>query len=161
MDRATLIKELRLKLIFLDVDGVLNCHHTKERAPSGVIGIDPQKVLLLRQIVQETHACIVLTSSWQGASDRDFHYLCHSLDQYGLSISSMSGAYGNWHNRGQVIRAAVQTLKPSAWVVLDDDQFPDFKEYRIGSHLVQTSFYKNGLEPKHVKRAIKMLEGKA
>ena len=73
----------------------------------------------------------------------------------------MSGAYGNWHNRGQVIRTAVQTLKPSAWVVLDDDQFPDFKEYRIGSHLVQTSFYKNGLEQKHVKRAIKILEGKA
>ena len=73
----------------------------------------------------------------------------------------MSGAYGDWHNRGQVIRAAVETLKPSAWAVLDDDQFPDFKEYRIGSHLVQTSFYKNGLEPKHVKRAIKILEGKA
>ena len=161
MDRATLIKELRRKLIFLDVDGVLNCHHTKERAPSGVIGIDPQKVLLLRQIVQTASAPVILTSSWQNVSDRDFHYLCHSLDQYGLSISSMSGAYGNWHNRGQVIRTAVQTLKPSAWVVLDDDQFPDFKEYRIGSHLVQTSFYKNGLEQKHVKRAIKILEGKA
>lgn len=75
MDRATLIKESRLKLIFLDVDGVLNCHHTKDRAPSGVIGIDPQKVLLLRQIVQETHACIVLASSWQGASDRVYQSL--------------------------------------------------------------------------------------
>lgn len=150
-----------MKLIFLDVDGVLNCHHTKERAPSGVIGVDSQKVLLLRQIVQAAAAPIVLTSSWQGVSDRDFHYLCHCLGRHGLSLSSLSGSYGNWCNRGQVIRTAVQTLKPSAWVVLDDDQFPDFKQYRIGSHLVQTSFYKNGLEPKHVKRAIKILEGKA
>ena len=149
-----------MKLIFLDIDGVLNCHHTKERAPSGVIGIENEKVHLLNQIVEpEEDRHIILTSSWQGASDRDFNYMIDALYDSGVILSDLSMTYGNWHKRGQVIRKAVSVLRPSAWVVLDDDQFPDFKEYRIGSHLIQTSFYKNGLEPKHVKRAMKMLGG--
>lgn len=149
-----------MKLIFLDIDGVLNCRHTKERAPSGVIGIENEKVRLLKQIIEpEDDRHIILTSSWQGASELDFDYMTDTLYAGGVILSDLSLTYGNWHNRGHVIRRAVTILCPSAWVVLDDNQFPDFKEYRIGSHLIQTSFYKNGLEPKHVQRAMKMLGG--
>lgn len=52
------------KVIFLDVDGVLNCHSTKDKC-DGYIGIDDKKVSLLKEIVDTTGAIIILVSSWK------------------------------------------------------------------------------------------------
>ena len=57
-----------MKVIFLDIDGVLNNEYSKTRAPSGVIGIDGDKVKRLRKIVESTGAKLVLTSSWKTGS---------------------------------------------------------------------------------------------
>lgn len=52
------------KVIFLDVDGVLNCRSTKDKC-GGYIGIDDKKVSLLKEIVDATGAIIILVSSWK------------------------------------------------------------------------------------------------
>ena len=52
------------KVIFLDVDGFLNCHSTKDSC-GGYIGIDDKKVALLKEIVDATGAIIILVSSWK------------------------------------------------------------------------------------------------
>ena len=52
------------KVIFLDVDGVLNCHSTKDKC-GDYIGIDDKKVALLKEIVDATGAIIILVSSWK------------------------------------------------------------------------------------------------
>lgn len=51
-----------MKIIFLDVDGVLNCQNSKSNC-YGIMGIDDDKVSRLRKIVECTDAKIVLIST--------------------------------------------------------------------------------------------------
>ena len=53
-----------MKVLFLDIDGVVNCAKTVQRY-GGVIGIDPYMALLVGRIVEATGAKIVLSSSWR------------------------------------------------------------------------------------------------
>ena len=52
------------KIIFLDCDGVLNCKETIERH-EGYIGLDPVRVERFKQIVKQTEAGVVLSSTWR------------------------------------------------------------------------------------------------
>ena len=81
-----------MKVIFLDIDGVLNCQSSKSRC--GVyVGIDADKVARLREIVDETGAKIVLSSSWRTEwfKDEDFNtetgkYIDRKLKRERLAI---------------------------------------------------------------------------
>lgn len=53
-----------MKVLFLDIDGVVNCATTTQRH-RGVIGIDPYMALLVDRIVQATGCKIVLSSTWR------------------------------------------------------------------------------------------------
>ena len=53
-----------MKIIFLDIDGVLNCSTTKEHC-NLFRGIEDNKVALLKEIAIATNALIVLISSWK------------------------------------------------------------------------------------------------
>jgi len=59
------------KLIFLDVDGVLNSRitFTRARTTSGIIGIDPYLTILVDRILQATGAKVVLSSSWRHSDE--------------------------------------------------------------------------------------------
>ena len=156
-------KSIGTKVLFLDIDGVLNECLSQSRAPSGVIGIDDDKVQLLRQIIEATGAQIILTSSWRKSWSRhpllcrlDGEYLDSKLAQEGLCITGkVSDAI--W-DRGEGIREWLgghPTVK--TWVALDDDIFPDFEEKGIMPHLVQTNFYTGGLAQEHVNMCIAKL----
>lgn len=58
-----------MKIIFLDIDGVLNTSRTKELVCGGCLGIEPGKADLIKRIVKETGAKIVLTSTWRHHPD--------------------------------------------------------------------------------------------
>ena len=68
------------KVIFLDVDGVLNGKKTKARC-QGYIGIDSKKVKLLAKLVNETGAIIILSSSWKHYWDKNPEY-CDKFGTY-------------------------------------------------------------------------------
>ena len=53
-----------MKIVFLDIDGVLNCEGSRSRCV-GYRGIDDKKVENLAKIVKATGAEIVLTSTWK------------------------------------------------------------------------------------------------
>jgi len=66
-----------IKVIFLDVDGVLNSSHTQRRTMSGCIFVSSRQMKDLRHIVSVTDAKVVLTSDWRYERDdprynRDF-----------------------------------------------------------------------------------------
>lgn len=82
-----------MKVIFLDVDGVLNFTGTEARAPSGALGLASAPVKQLRNIIKATGAYIVLTSTWKGDWDfdeekctADGKYLVRKLKREGLHI---------------------------------------------------------------------------
>ena len=52
--------------VFLDVDGVLNCHLTRDRTPNGYVGLDESKIELLAAFVRETGAKVVLNAVAKG-----------------------------------------------------------------------------------------------
>lgn len=60
-----------MKVIFLDIDGVLNCAGTTDRWPknSGMLGIEPAKVKIFNNILRRTDARVVLSSTWRHDDD--------------------------------------------------------------------------------------------
>ena len=84
-----------MKLLFLDVDGVLNNATTKAGAPSGCTGIEDKLVKNLAKIIEQTQAKIILTSDWKieweefdFCCSEDAKYLNRKLKKYGLKILS-------------------------------------------------------------------------
>lgn len=151
-----------MKVIFLDIDGVVNCNSTKEMF-NGYIFVEDRKVEMIKQIVDATGAKIVLSSTWRyGWEDDDsccplypeFQALRDKFKSFGMEFISKTPMDPRGY-RGSEIHAWLQHWggEPvESFVILDDDN--DMKPY--GSKLVQTSWLK-GIEDKHVKRAIKML----
>lgn len=79
-----------IKVIFLDVDGEFTYSGYDNRDTAD---IDINKVLLLKEIVENTRAKIVLSSSWRGFIENGKHRrpkiyqtLVSILSEYGLSI---------------------------------------------------------------------------
>ena len=153
-----------MKIIILDIDGVLNCSESKSRCGS-FIGIDNKKVKLLSQIVYETGAKIVLSSSWRVGWDKnselcDSHgvYLNNKLRRSNLFILDRTKSLSC---RGEEIKQWIDSHNVEEWVVLDDEMFRDYKELGILEHLVKTTFYgeSGGLRDEHAKQAVKILKG--
>ncbi len=165
-----------MRIIFLDVDGVLNCLSTKETY-KGFIGIDPRLVeklaVLYKQSSAEEETNIVISSSWRIGQDRNgcempgsYAYLTRMLEAEGMSIFDDTprlkvGVKGR-SRRGREIAEWFyrnRNLDITGFVVLDDEFFDDFKKYGISAHLVRTSYApgNGGFQKKHVKQAMRIL----
>lgn len=152
-----------MKVIFLDVDGVLN--HIRCNELCGIcIGILDSKVKLLKQIVDETGALIVLSSTWRYHWTRpdemqleDSEYLNNKFQNQDLFIFDKTKDYVKGADRGGEIKEWLSRNKVSKWIVIDDEIFADFECLGIIEHLIKTDFYKSGLEQSHVDIAIKLL----
>lgn len=158
-----------MKLIFLDVDGVLNCLSTKARI-EGYIFVADEMIELLKQIVDATNAKIVLSSTWrrgwyckenvedptsQDLQDiRMFDALEAKIHQFGMRFLSYTEDFGP---RGLEIQKWLNDWKEvpvTSFVILDD--FDERELYPFGDRLVQTAFY-DGLTEELAEQAIEML----
>jgi hypothetical protein len=161
-----------MKLIFLDIDGVLNCAGTASRAPSGCIGIDDDKIKRLKEIVDATGAKVVLTSTWKTEwfktefkedLPKDGAYLEKKLKSNGIFLFDKTDE-PTWDKRGVGILSFVGKYKENveSFVILDDESF-DFVELGIDNRHVKTMFLPRtagelcGLQGIHVENAIKIL----
>ena len=94
-----------MKVIFLDVDGVLNNADTKDRSPSGYKGVSGEMIRNLREIVRKTGAQIILSSDWRLIRDdkvhgKDYRYLVRKLRFIGgLKLSGHTDDI-SWRYRG-------------------------------------------------------------
>lgn len=169
MNETSALNNNKVNIIFLDVDGVLNCNTTIDRC-DGYIGIEDQKVSYLKEIVEATKAKIVLVSSWKefwhrNPSNKLFqdnlaNYLDNKLAKQGLKIVDKTyDAYGPI-NRGEGVLDYLWLLKRrevevNNYVILDDLPF-DYLKTKLTKKLIKTN-PKKGLQPKHVKKAIEIL----
>ena len=160
------------RVIYLDVDGVLNNGSTKELSPDGWTGISPGKVKILRRILDATGAELVLTSTWREEWSPDYEkctddgkYLTDCLMAEGIRITDkiQTPSYP-W--RGYEISTHVKENGITSWIVLDDESF-DFARHDIfdvpahgcPARWIRTSIgYNGGLLEKHIVRAVQLFE---
>lgn len=146
--------------IFLDVDGVLNCSSTTELTPEGFTGVEDGKIALLAELVRETGAKVVLTSTWKDQDmwfrernpGSDLVYLLNKLAGHGVEIE----AYTKDGDRGRAVRKWLD-VHPGYVVIFDDQWVGSYADAGVARFLVQTTM-KDGLQPKHIRRAKQLLE---
>lgn len=144
-------------VIFLDIDGVLAIPGSGITW-HGLVGISDEMVERLRQIVLDTGARIVLSSTWKlgfmGKSlTRDAVYLKDKLAEHGLEIDDIVRELSD--ERGIEIQKYLRRHPEiTHFVIIDDDSF-DIEPY-FPQNFVHTATFK-GLSPENVCEAIRIL----
>ena len=164
-----------MKVIFLDIDGVLNSddffasnHDLVKQlykdneynldsvdflVKRQMMDIDFSKLDVLKSIINETDSKVVITSSWKKL--KIFPYVVNELISLGIPIIGYT--IDNGSDRGNGIKRYLMENKVDQYVILDDDIFDDYDQ-EIMNGLVKTSFYSGGLEEKHAKELIRRLK---
>ena len=160
------------KLIFLDIDGVLNpstnIWHRKQKGEptsSYYIKLPGDKLYRLKKIVKETGGEIIISSSWRIGFDRNLMEpspsiinLSNQLAKYDIFISGFTPLHYDRH-RGREINNYLMNFihkngyKPK-YIIIDDDIKDIVGQHR--GHIVHTNTVL-GLQDEHVRIAINLL----
>ena len=150
-----------MKIIFLDIDGVLVTRSYLEKLTAsgksivdgGMHVFDPKCVANLKRILDATGAKIVLSSSWKFLGPR-FHKMWKKRKLLGEVI----GFTPNRTNRGTEIEdwLSIEIPRPESFVIIDDD----INDMLVGQlpNIVKTEF-STGLTDEKTEDAIHILNG--
>lgn len=166
-----------MKVIFLDIDGVLNSeqsfidnHEYYLETGKHKADVCESMVKRLSLIVSHTNACVVMSSSWRGMhrsykvlnetpTMRHVIVLDKLLSKHNIKIIDYTKSLnGEGISRGCEVREWLSRHPDvTSFVILDDEMFSDWNELK--SNLVKTTFYgeRGGLQKKHKYEAIKIL----
>lgn len=156
-----------MKVIFLDIDGVLNTPSSESRCGED-IGIDDEKVEKLKIIVEKTKAEIVLISTWKKywrkeeklkpLQDYSANYLDEKLAKQGLKAvdKTKDKADGRYLSRGEGILEYVCRNNVENYIILDDCQF-DYDGCDLSDKLIKTN-QTEGLTDISVYKACEILQ---
>jgi HAD domain in Swiss Army Knife RNA repair proteins len=148
-----------LKIIFLDIDGVLNSKEYYKKVNMKIDNwdrFDPETVKLINALVQEFNARIVITSSWRfGAKDLLFKELKKS--------QLLKHLYKNWETpmiylgtRGEEIKQwMAKHPEVNGYVILDDRD--DILPEQL-AHFIKTDI-ETGFKQVHYEKARSILLG--
>ena len=119
------------KIVFLDVDGVLNTRTTVKWTPSDCTGIDDARVKILANAIEKCGGGeIILSSDWKNLDKDydDYKYLISKLAQCNLKVSGHTTDRAL--ERGKGIKEYLE-LHPEIeeYVILDDYTF-EFEHYK-------------------------------
>lgn len=173
-----------MKVIFLDIDGVLT--HT-DYLNWKTRHIDPERVRFLAGIVELTGAQIVLISTWKDGYDRqsgqkdDYYVVLENvLAEYDLEIYDITDNIPEEvleqipsvisldrldihckHGTGRTaeVEKWLMNHQVDGFVILDDENH-DWSDYGFDSHWIQTSWYEGGLQEKDVTEAVRILQNR-
>lgn len=156
------------KVIFLDVDGVLNSKRFAEYCTNNEglknwwsYGLLEQELLFnLYHIVKTFPDChIVLCSSWRISSHHK-ELLDRQLALYGMGVYGTTTANPKMGRGQQIMEWVYNHEDVDNFVVLDDDN--DIRDYppetEVSKHLVWVSFL-TGLTAENADEAIRILKG--
>jgi len=141
-----------MKVIFLDVDGVLNDNDRKKPK------VQEDKVKLLKEIAEKTEANLVLSSDWRywwDKPDEDFILLVEMLRKFGMELISKTPITRHGYRGAEIYQWMNEWRgeQVEKFVIIDDCD--DMKPYM--DRLVQT-LHNQGLAKIHVEKAIKLLD---
>jgi histidinol phosphatase-like enzyme len=154
-----------MKVIFLDIDGVLNSGNYVKNPnidfDDPAYQIDPEAVVRLNKITDATGAKIVVSSTWRNAfreHPTPVPALQECLQSYKITgeVIDMTVDKPNAirNRRGKEIQVWLDThySEIEKFVIIDDD----VDMGRLRSHQVKTLF-EDGLQDSHVERIIEIL----
>ena len=171
-----------MKVIFLDVDGVIR--HDLYKGTKEDHGIDPEKLKLLKEIIDKTEAKIVLSSTWRRGIDqtgkihnKESYYILekvlknHDIEIFSeiprpvnigdnpknsISLGELAKIETNDNDRARYIAMWLRLYpEVESFVILDD--FGGWGKYNLEEYVVKTSQYNGGLQKEHVEEAVNML----
>lgn len=163
---------IRRKLIFLDVDGVLNpttnLIKRKEKGEptvSHLIKLPGDKIYRLKKIVNATNAEIILSSSWRIGFNRATMTpspavinLDRQLTAYGINISDWTPLHYDRNRGNEILHYLTVFIKNNKYkpkyIIIDDD-IQDIIDLHRG-HIIHTNTML-GLQDEHVNIAINLL----
>lgn len=127
----------KIKVVFVDIDGVLNDYKTNEYTPDGYVGIDSDKVEMLSILCKELDLKIVLSSSWRKEivnKTIDGLYALSKFSEYNLDIygsTSFDGSISDAKRATQIKDWLDAHPEVEDYIILDDEQFNvSSKEYK-------------------------------
>lgn len=158
-----------MKVIFLDIDGVLNCRTTQDRI-EGYVGLCAERIARLNRITAaHPDAKIVISSTWRHAYHGDLRQL---LKERGVTteVIGQTPVKFSYVPRGGEIRMWLDDRRDDfpdeklEYVVLDDDTdgmrgYPPHSVDLRPRHVVTIWDDNGGLQDEHVEKAIAILNG--
>lgn len=151
-----------MKVLFLDFDGVLNGDaYVRRQGRCGVL-LDPEKLALLKRIIDATDTKIVLSTSWR----EHWSPMREECDEIGEEINRIFRRHGmeiydktpnKTMGREKNMRRWLEDHPRVTHYAALDDQFleADF----LKDHFVLTSNLRGGLDEEDVQKAISILGG--
>lgn len=159
-----------MKIIFLDIDGVLNCEQTfldriyktenneplsefyeMQKGQGYMLDIDEEKVQILGEITKITGAKVVLSSSWRadwkdGKDNLRFltsKALQYLFDKYSIDIIGITPYINNRisRRREDEIKEYLNHHKDIEYFCVIDDDTEDLQTLK--EFLIETNFYRN------------------
>lgn len=119
-----------MKVLFLDIDGVVNCATTIERF-RGCFGIDPSMASRVKNIIEATGCSVVLSSSWRYDDpfrDEVQERVCDLLD--------VTPKNNGLTSRGTEVKSWLEGHpEVTRYAILDDNN-----DFLVGQPLFQTSW---------------------
>ena len=164
-----------MKVIFLDIDGVLNSekyfidnhesiklfykdniynkNNVELLVKRQLMDIDCEKLFLLKEIIDETDAKVVIISTWKKLFI--FPQIVVKLNEIGIPVVGFTT--DSVVDRGAGIKKYIREHAISKYAILDDDIFDDY-DNEILNNLVKTSFFDGGLKEEHANELVKRLK---
>ena len=154
---------MEIKILFLDVDGVLNTIDSKGRliCKNGdlyELNINNNRIKLLKKIIDDTNCKIVLTSTW-----RTKYIACNKLEKKlkykNIEIFDYTPILGEKSMRGEEIKSWLYQYKQKMnihlikYAILDDDDM--FLDEQLNFFIKTDPFI--GLTNENVENIIKIL----
>jgi hypothetical protein len=137
-----------MKLIFLDIDGVLN---KKDSQLPDVCLIEENPLSLLSDLIRKSGAEIILTSSWRLTTDEPWR---EPLLRGGASVAGQTARL-NGNNRRREIELYLESHAPVESFVILDDQAGRWGKLKNNCVHINP---KIGLTEANVAQALKILE---
>jgi hypothetical protein len=138
-----------MKIIFLDIDGVLNSQTNAMEE----VHIDNRKMILLRKIIEATEANIVITSTWRINYDLSFFKGLFWATGFGWNEDGVTPRTPNGHRGTEIEKWLENYPDVKTYIIIDDDS--DFHDHQK-KFFVHTS-WRSGLTTEHAQRAIRLL----
>lgn len=147
-----------MKVLFLDIDGVLNSRRYFLKLVSLLVlpddKLDPDAIKLLNQITDVTGAFIVVSSTWRYGYINNIAGLREMLAKHGVTGKVLGITPVDNRQRGAQIQDWMDNCgrQIDSFVILDDDNDMG----RLDKFLVKTTF-QDGLQDVHVQAAVDIL----